>query len=71
LGPPDGKGNSQVTGQATQGNGSRTASKAHFMNLPPNARGVIEQSQAEKSPQEYATKVEQYMQNLADGSYSK
>lgn len=42
-----------------------------FAALPARERAVIEQSQAEKYPQEYGTQVEQYLLNLARESGEK
>lgn len=42
-------------------------SKAQFVRLPERDRAAIQQSQSEKYPQQYATKVEQYLRNLAEG----
>ena len=36
------------------------------LNLPKRDRAAIQQGLAEKYPQQYAAKVEQYLQNLAD-----
>jgi hypothetical protein len=38
---------------------------SHFLRLPERDRKAIEQSQSEKYPQQYAAKVEQYLENLA------
>ena len=53
--------------------GSRTtaAKKAAFAALPPRERAVIEQSQAEKYPEEFGAQVEQYLLNLANESAAK
>lgn len=37
-----------------------------FLGLPERDRKVIEQSQAEKYPREYAPMVEQYLRNLSE-----
>jgi len=42
-----------------------------FAALPPRERAVIEQSQAEKYPEEYGAQVEQYLLNLARESAEK
>jgi hypothetical protein len=42
-----------------------------FAALPPRERAVIEQSQAEKYPEEYGAQVEQYLLNLARESGEK
>ncbi len=53
--------------------GARTtaAKKASFAALPARERAVIEQSQAEKYPEEFGAQVEQYLLNLANESNAK
>ena len=63
----DGKG-SQGDGGNAQAGGHKTAGKGQFLGLPARDRAAIQQAQSEKYPQQYATKVEQYLQNLADES---
>ncbi|EDY20101.1 hypothetical protein CfE428DRAFT_2690 [Chthoniobacter flavus Ellin428] len=52
----------------TRGVAGRASS---FAALPPRERAVIEQSQAEKYPEEYGAQVEQYLLNLARESSEK
>ena len=49
-------------------NGARVAvqGKGQFIGLPTRDRKAIQQSQAEKYPEEYGGMIEQYMKNLAD-----
>jgi hypothetical protein len=72
-GPPgpstgDGPGSQQITNASQSVNGRLAASKAQFLRLPPQVRAAIQQSQSEKYPQQYAAKVEQYLENLANDS---
>ena len=68
-GPSTGDGpGSQGDGGDAKAGGSKTANKGKFLGLPARDRATIQQSQSEKYPQQYATKVEQYLQNLADES---
>jgi len=70
--PPGGEGSSDfgskggADAQAAAGN--LAARKSKFLALPERDRATIQQSQSEKYPQQYATKVEQYLRNLADES---
>ena len=63
-------GNYYQSSQTAVQTGSRevTAAKGRFLGLPQRDRRAIEQSQAEKYPQEYGAAVEQYFQNLANGA---
>jgi len=63
----DGKG-SQGDGGNAQAGGRKTGGKGQFLGLPARDRAAIQQAQSEKYPQQYATKVEQYLKNLADES---
>jgi hypothetical protein len=45
---------------------SGTAGSSSFIGLPKRDRAAIQQSQAEKYPQEYGPLVEQYLKNLSD-----
>ena len=68
-GPSSGDGpGSQGDGGNAQAGGQKTAVKGQFLGLPARDRTAIQQAQAEKYPQQYATKVEQYLQNLSDES---
>jgi trimeric autotransporter adhesin len=62
-----GKGNTPGERAAQEG-GSRggTAGKTAFVQLPARDRQALQQSQAEKYPEEYGTMVEQYLRNLSD-----
>ena len=63
----DGKeGNKQITGASQGSDATLAATNAQFMKLPVRIRTAILQGQKEGSPQQYASRVEQYMQNLAD-----
>jgi hypothetical protein len=55
-------------GRAAQDTGARgaTAGETAFVQLPPRDRQALQQSQAEKYPEEYGTLVEQYLRNLSD-----
>ena len=57
--------NLALTGAATGVAGNRMQGNSHFLHLPERDRKAIEQSQSEKYPQQYAAKVEQYLENLA------
>ena len=63
----DGPG-SQGDGGNAQAGSRKTDNKGQFLGLPARDRAAIQQAQSEKYPQQYATKVEQYLQNLADES---
>ena len=68
-GPSTGDGpGSQGDGGNVQAGGQKTAGKGQFLGLPARDRTAIQQAQSEKYPQQYATKVEQYLQNLSDES---
>jgi len=55
------------TGGAAKGVAGKVALRnAKFLGLPQRDRQTIQQSQSEKYPQQYASKVEQYLKNLAD-----
>jgi hypothetical protein len=49
------------TGPAAKGNGA-----SGFAGLPPRDRDAIQQSRAEKYPEEYGPMIEQYLKNLSD-----
>ena len=53
---------------AEKGSLAEIVSKGKFLGLPARDREAIQQSQAEKYPEEFATMVEQYMKNLSDES---
>jgi len=59
---------SQGGGDAQAAASGPAAGKAGFLALPERDRATIQQSQSEKYPQEYATRIEQYLRNLADES---
>ena len=63
----DGPGSQGDGGNAQTGD-QKPSTKGQFLGLPARDRAAIEQAQSEKYPQQYATKVEQYLQNLADES---
>jgi len=63
----DGPG-SQGDGENAKAGAQKSAGKGQFLGLPARDRAAIQQAQSEKYPQQYATKVEQYLQNLADES---
>ena len=65
--PGDDKG-SQGDGGNVQAGDQKQAAKGQFLGLPKRDRATIQQAQSEKYPQQYAAKVEQYLQNLADES---
>ena len=76
--PGPGKGTPPPKGSGKDGNwnGQGGADGAHraasgtgtFIGLPKRDRAAIQQSQAEKYPQEYGPLVEQYLKNLSDQS---
>jgi hypothetical protein len=76
--PGKGKGDPAPHGTGKDGNwnGSGGANGAHrgangsgaYIGLPQRDRAAIQQSQAEKYPQEYGPLVEQYLKNLSDQS---
>jgi hypothetical protein len=62
----DGKvGNWAGTG-GTQGPRQATDGSSGYLSLPKRDRAALQQSQAEKYPQEYGPLVEQYLKNLSD-----
>lgn len=64
----DGKvGNWAGTG-GTQGPRQATDGSSGYLSLPKRDRAALQQSQAEKYPQEYGPLVEQYLKNLSDQS---
>jgi len=65
---PDDQGNTAIGGTVDTAEAKARASKALIRNLPPRDRQAVLQAQSEKYPQQYAAKVEQYLQNLADES---
>ena len=67
-GDPDDKGNQQLIAGVQGAEAKAAASKARFLNLPARERATIQQAQSEKYPQQYAGKIEQYLQNLSDES---
>jgi hypothetical protein len=76
--PGKGKGDPAPRGTGKDGNwsGAGGANGAHrtasgngtYIGLPQRDRAAIQQSQAEKYPQEYGPLVEQYLKNLSDQS---
>jgi hypothetical protein len=66
--PPRGTGKDGNWSGAGGANGARsgTAGTGTFIGLPKRDRAAIQQSQAEKYPQEYGPLVEQYLKNLSD-----
>lgn len=76
-----GKGRPNPEGDGNRGNfdgdggadGARrgTAGSSQFTRLPNRDRAAIQQSQAEKYPQEYGPLVEQYLKNLSDQAGDK
>jgi hypothetical protein len=86
-GQAQGQGQGQGQGQpGPQGTGDRgnwagaggadgprqgTTGNSSFLRLPGRDRAAIQQSQAEKYPQEYGPLVEQYLRNLSDQSGEK
>jgi hypothetical protein len=63
-----GTGDSPGSRAASEGGpkGDVDPSKSGFVNLPPRDRAALQQSQAEKYPQEYGPIIEQYLRNLSD-----
>ena len=59
---------SQAGGEPTGPGGVLPGGKAQYLALPARDRATIQQSQSEKYPQQYATKIEQYLRNLSDES---
>jgi hypothetical protein len=68
-----GSGNRKDIGKGTADGGPRkeVSSAGQYLGLPPRDRAALQQSRAEKYPQEYAGQVEQYLQNLSDDSAKK
>ncbi len=66
--PPRGSGKDGNWTGAGGANGARRAASGSgtFIGLPQRDRAAIQQSQAEKYPQEYGPLVEQYLKNLSD-----
>jgi uncharacterized protein YktA (UPF0223 family) len=66
--PPRGSGKDGNWTGAGGANGARrgTTGTGSFIGLPQRDRAAIQQSQAEKYPQEYGPLVEQYLKNLSD-----
>jgi len=66
--PPRGTGKDGNWSGAGGANGARRAASGNgtYIGLPQRDRAAIQQSQAEKYPQEYAPLVEQYLKNLSD-----
>ena len=66
--PPRGTGKDGNWNGAGGANGARqnTTGTGTFIGLPKRDRAAIQQSQAEKYPQEYGPLVEQYLKNLSD-----
>lgn len=62
------KGSQQEGGTVVASGEKKNDVKSQFLGLPARERATIQQAQSEKYPQQYATKVEQYYQNLADES---
>ena len=62
------KGSQQEGGTVVAGGEKKNDVKSQFLGLPARERATIQQAQSEKYPQQYATKVEQYYQNLSDES---
>jgi hypothetical protein len=69
-GTPNPKGTGQMGNWAgaggTEGPKQPAAGAGQFTGLPMRDRAAIQQSQAEKYPQEYGPMVEQYLKNLSD-----
>ncbi len=59
---------SQGAGGPLEVAGAQAKGKGEFLALPERDRATIQQSQSEKYPPSYATKVEQYLRNLSDES---
>lgn len=68
--PPRGSGEQGNWTGAGGANGARRSASGDgtFIGLPQRDRAAIQQSQAEKYPQEYGPLVEQYLKNLSDQS---
>ncbi len=68
--PPRGKGDKGNFDGPGGANGARNSASGSgsFVGLPKRDRAAIQQSQAEKYPQEYGPLVEQYLKNLSDQS---
>ena len=66
--PPKGSGEQGNWSGAGGANGARRSASGNgtFIGLPKRDRAAIQQSQAEKYPQEYGPLVEQYLKNLSD-----
>ena len=66
--PPRGSGKDGNWSGAGGASGARRATSGNgtFIGLPQRDRAAIQQSQAEKYPQEYGPLVEQYLKNLSD-----
>jgi hypothetical protein len=66
--PPRGTGKDGNWSGAGGANGARRAASGDgtFIGLPKRDRAALQQSQAEKYPQEYGPLVEQYLKNLSD-----
>ena len=64
------KGNWDGSGGA-DGPRQNTAGSSSFTRLPGRDRAALQQSQAEKYPQEYGPLVEQYLRNLSDQATDK
>ena len=68
---PSRDGAKSVTGGSTdKGTLHGIEGKGKFVSLASRERAAIDQTQAEKRPQEYAPMIDQYMKNLADQSSS-
>jgi hypothetical protein len=59
-----------MAGAATAGTQAPQGADA-YVGLPDRDRAAIEQSQAEKYPQEYGSMIEEYMRSLAADSGGK
>jgi hypothetical protein len=66
----DGRGNWDGTGGA-DGPRQGTVGSSSFTRLPSRDRAALQQSQAEKYPQEFGPLVEQYLRNLSDQATDK
>jgi hypothetical protein len=62
----DGKDGNWAGAGSANGARSGTTGSSSFVGLPKRDRAAIQQSQAEKYPQEYGPLVEQYLKNLSD-----
>ncbi len=63
-----GDGNRQGESQGVSGQTARGGANGHnaeFLGLPERDRAALQQSQAEKYPEEYGTMIEQYLRNLS------